>query len=151
MKKLIIMLITLFVGVLQVSAQTYCYKYLYSVDENGRKYVDGPRDYSFVTFKDSKRCCYMSNIDGSHVYGDDISEYKGSSNGILTYECTLKFKWFDFHGNPTEQELGEEHFYFSSDYSRMNYTRRVQTMKYNLAVYEKVEMPEGRQEGKKLY
>ena len=62
MKKLLMISTLLLVGVLSVSAQTYCYKYLFNVDENGMKFEDkifgGSNKYCYYTFTNNKNAFY---------------------------------------------------------------------------------------------
>ena len=53
----------LLVGVLSVSAQTYCYKNLYKVNKNGvKEKTSGMIEY--ITFTNNKSTCYESDENG---------------------------------------------------------------------------------------
>ena len=104
MKKLLMISTMLLVGVLSVSAQTYYYKYLFSVNTEGVKYMDKMfiQD-GYWTFTNNKGAVYKS--DKSGIKGDYSSTfiYKGTKNGKYVYQYRY------------------DYIYFNSDYSRMNY------------------------------
>lgn len=126
MKKLLMISALLLVGALSVCAQTYYYKYICTVDENGVRSKSG--DYSkYLTFTNNKGVVYESDRNGNaltqksfvdyHEY-QCIYNYIGSENGILKYK-QKDVTYIDILGK-TKTHKGTTILLFSSDYKRLN-------------------------------
>lgn len=147
MKKLLMISVMLLIGALSVSAQTYLYKYLYSVDENGVKSQGNPVKW-YYTFSNNKGTVYKSDKDGNSfgAYGTstfvksstqtDTYEYIGKENGILKYKQKdyTEITW----GGIVQKVEGSKFLYFSSDFSRMN----LKWLSNSVDIYERVTEPE---------
>lgn len=107
MRNLLMILVMLLAGAVSVSAQTYYYKYLFSVNKDGAKFKDQFLVGKYITFVQNKACCYDSDANGNvPSYSDPsvpgvIHKYEGTQNGKFVYE-------------------GFFTYYFNSDYSRVN-------------------------------
>ncbi|MBQ8064327.1 MAG: hypothetical protein IJ200_01550 [Prevotella sp.] len=83
MKKFIV-IIMLLCACMTSSAQTYCYKHIYSIDRDGVK-SQGTGRIVYYTFVDSKRCLYASDKNGNKEGGYKYY-FTGTRNNIHTYE-----------------------------------------------------------------
>lgn len=102
MKKLLMISVMLLVGALSVSSQTYYYKYLFSVDNDGAKYIDNMfQQGGYWTF--ANNIVYQSDKNGIKKQYSASFEYKGVKDGKNVYQYRY------------------DYIYFNSDYSRMNY------------------------------
>lgn len=106
MKKLLMILALLLVEVMSVSAQTYYYKYLYSVDGNGAKYKD----------KFFGKDCYITIPNSNKVYWSDEN---GIKQGTFTYSFVGEDKGIRKYRRYSQSD--EDVIYFNSDFSRMNW------------------------------
>ena len=125
----------LLAGVLSVSAQTYCYKYLYSENAHGVKskniILNG--SYVYITFINNKNACYSSDKDGySNVSGPGSKAvYEKTENGVIEYvqervDCGMGIV------------AGGGFIYrFSTDYSRLNSWNRFNSDPKRWDVYER--------------
>ena len=156
MKKLIMISALLLVGAMSVSAQTYLYKYLYTVDENGVKSQDLNPHVHYYTFSNNKGTVYRSDKDGNlrktgtplhlkNTTQTDTYEYIGVDNGILRYKMRdyTEFTW----GGIINNVEGEAFLLFSSDYSRMNH----KWLSNSVDVYERTTEPEKKNAPTQLY
>ena len=138
MKKIIMIMIVLFVSISSVSGQTYCYKHLYNVDTRGVK-LKVNTHYVYVTFINRFSVCYSSDKDGN-LSGStyDVCHYKGKDKkGTLIYETPLQS--FDRYGTLTNAGMRSSR-YFSADFSRMNFKNEL--LKDLIGVYERVSAPQ---------
>ncbi|WP_291554330.1 hypothetical protein [Bacteroides sp.] len=117
MKHTYLLVIALLLSVIvlqEVNAQTYSYKYLYSVNDDGVKVMVLGKDTKFFfTFSNNKRKCFLTDKNGvySGGYGQNSYEYIGTKNDMLIYkECNQNM----FHDT-------QDMLYFSSNYSRLNW------------------------------
>lgn len=137
----------LLVGALSVSAQTYYYKYLYSVDENGVKSQKMNPHKKYYTFSNNKGTVYESDKDGNliklgtplHVKASTETrtfEYIGRENSIFKYKLKdyTEFTW----GGVTNKVEGNQWLLFSTDFTRMNH----KWLSNSVDVYERVTEPE---------
>lgn len=104
MKKLLMISAMLLIGALSVNAQTYYFKYLFSVNNNGVKYMEEMfKQDGYWTFANNKSVVYKSDKNGI------INEYSAT----FTYKETRDGKYvFQYR---------KDLIYFNSDFSRMNY------------------------------
>lgn len=98
--------VMLLVGALSVNAQTYYYKYLYSVDGNGAKYKD----------KFFGKNVYMTIPNQNKVYWSDKD---GIKQGSFTYTFIGEEKGIRKYSRYSSSD--KDVIYFNSDYSRMNW------------------------------
>lgn len=144
MKKLFIISALLLVGALSVSAQTYCYKYVYAVSSDGVKSNRASSEgfYRYVTFTNNMNICYLSDKDG--FKNGNKMVYTKNDNGVIQYESeTIKF--------PTMSVRTGEVFKFSSDLSRMNYRNPFNPSDREWEVYERVAAPTEEKAPTQLY
>lgn len=123
----------LLVEVMSVSAQTYYYKYLYTVDkQSGVKKNPGSGWGQYFTFTNNKAHCYKSDKDGniSYVKGwnadansimERITVYNfiRTQNGMHIYQQT-KVETGGYNFIPKNTWGGTGTYTFSSDFSRLN-------------------------------
>ena len=64
MKKQLMILVMLFLGILPMSSQTYYYKYLYTVDKNSGMKSNYERPGKYLTFTNGRRVLYESDKNG---------------------------------------------------------------------------------------
>nr|DAN25932.1 MAG TPA: hypothetical protein [Caudoviricetes sp.] len=117
MKRTYLLVIGLLLSIIvlqNVNAQTYCYKYLHSINDDGVKVmVLGSNAKFFFTFSNNKKKCFLTDKNGvySSGYGQNSYEYIGSKNDMLIYkEC-----------NQNMFRNGQDMLYFSPNYSRLNW------------------------------
>ncbi len=116
-----------------MNAQTYEYKYLYSVRANGEKFNAQGHLFlwtgkGYFTFTDNFNKLYESDeqgkIDGVEM-GVIRATYQKTESGVLTYRRYCYPYTFDAYGNGyydyNNPSWLSEYFYFSPDYSRFNY------------------------------
>jgi hypothetical protein len=107
-------LLSLFASLNQVVAQTYCYKYQYSVkDEVKIPGIPAKGTIFYFTFTENKNKCFLTDKNEvySSGYGQNTYQYIGRKNGINIYkEC-----------NRNMFRNGQDMLYFSSDYGRLNW------------------------------
>ena len=90
-KKVLLLFILAIASWSAVEAQTYYYKYLYSVNEVGQKFLDDSYQSQFNTGKDvkyftfSNNMSYVSFTDKNGISRDVYFQYRGKSNGIYEY------------------------------------------------------------------
>ncbi len=146
MKKLLVISALFMLGALSVSAQTYCYKFLYCVTKDGVKkllpgQVSGALHY--MTFTNNKQMCYNTDKDGIYRmgYGQFSYRYIGKRNGMLVYkEQSTNMFW----SNTT--------LFFSPDFSRYNQKGQGYDASNSLTyVYEYVEDPYEEDTPEELY
>lgn len=116
-------------------AQTYTYKYLYTVNtETGVKsneYSSGRTIY--VTFTNGKNMCYPSDRNGvkvkaynpMQIYGTweegrDDYYYVSNSNGMVSYKQTLCTYHYDANFKKALLSEVVAYYNFSTDYDRLN-------------------------------
>ncbi len=146
MKKFFIFAMFIIAYSINVGAQTYCYKYLYTVDKEtgvrGKDYISEV----FITFAHNKNTCYQSDEDGikkvrSHGFNyynpcvtTGENEYTQTSiyNGIITYTSAIVIRC-----GMVTSEPRYEYILFSDDYQRLNEDRGFG----KIYVYERIEMP----------
>ncbi len=128
---------------LSASAQTYCYKYAYSVDpDTGAKERPSGEAYRYYTFNGNY--CYETDRDG-YKKNNIVLQYKGSQNNILVYEdpenLAAIIGW-----KPTR-------IHVASDFSRLNYISGIVSAysKNRIQVWERVESPESQKAPVQLY
>ena len=133
MKKLLMISIMLFIGAVSMSAQTYYYKYLYTVDkESGVKKSKGSGWGEYYTFTNNKNHCYKSDKEGniSYVKGYNLDansimeritvyNYESTQNGMHIYRQT-KVETGGYGFIPRNVWGGTGIYTFSNDFSRMN-------------------------------
>ena len=137
MKKIIMILVVLFVSISSASCQTYCYKHLYNVDTRGVKQKVNTH-YVYVTFINRFSTCYSSDKDGNLQGATDgnVCQYKGKDkNGTLIYEAPVKEYGFSLSNRGMRDTR-----YFSADFSRMNYKNEL--LKDVIGVFERVSAPQ---------
>lgn len=153
MKKLLMISAMLLVGALSVSAQTYYYSYLYTVDKNtGMKKKKEFMSGMYITFTNNKAHCYKSDKNGTlitpktynstaNTWLEQIAVYNftRSQNGIHFYQQTeVSTSMGNFSLMP--QTVGGTGLYtFSNDFSRMN---EGSNYSGNVDVYERTTSPE---------
>ena len=150
MKKFFLISAMLLIGALSVNAQTYLYKYLYSVDENGVKSQKMNPHKKYYTFSNN------SDKDGNlikigtplHVKASTETrtfEYIGKENNIFKYKLKdyIEYTW----GGITNKVEGNQWLLFSLDFSRMNH----KWLSTGVEVYERVTEPEKEQSPTQLY
>ena len=146
MKKLLMISTMLLVGVLSVSAQTYCYKYLFNVDENGMKFEDkifgGSNKYCYYTFTNNKNAFYESDKNGIDINTSlglspsTPAVYSKTENGILIYK----------------KKGLSEYYLVSPDYSRINLKYKpILRNRWETAVWERTTEPEKEHAPTQLY
>jgi len=137
MKKLLMISAMLLVGALSVSAQTYYYKYLYTVDKQSgvKKNPGNGSSGKYFTFSNNKANCYESEKDGTlyapKYYGgynpttnsiiDRIAVYNYTKtlNGMHIYQQT-KVETGGYNFIPKHTWGGTGTYTFSGDFSRLN-------------------------------
>lgn len=132
MKKLLILLSILMLCSVGASAQTYTYKYLFSVEKDTgvkkKHFKEGHKRY--ITFTNGKSFCYNSDQNGVKkaqtsfgflpIEGANEYHYDSNNNGIRLYKCITRSYTISAYGN--KQIVTETVYYynFSSDYERLN-------------------------------
>lgn len=136
MKNELLILLMLFVGMLSMSGQTYCYKHLYNVDANGVKQKVNTH-YVYITFVNNFSTCYSSDQYGNAGDGNGlVTQFKGKDgNGTLIYEAPI----IEFGMGLSNRGMRTTR-YFSSDLSRMNFKNEL--VKDCIGVYERVSAPQ---------
>lgn len=152
MKKLLLVLSFLLVGsCVAAFAQTYTYKYLYTVNtETGVKtneYSSGRTIY--VTFTNGKNMCYQSDKNGvkikaynpMQIYGTweegrDEYHYASSSSGMLSYKQLLRTYHYDANFKKALLSETIAYYNFSTDYNRLN---TIWGKDLSVHVYERVD------------
>ena len=157
MKKFFLISAMLLIGALSVNAQTYLYKYLYSVDENGVKSQKMNPHKKYYTFSNNKGTVYKSDKDGNSFGAYGTSTFVKSSTQTNTYEFIgkdngiLKYKQKDYTeitwGGIVQKVEGSKFLLFSSDFSRMNH----KWLSNSVDVYERVTEPEKQGAPTELY
>ncbi|MBQ5844092.1 MAG: hypothetical protein IIW52_04470 [Alistipes sp.] len=147
---LIVIVAILCCGGLECAAQTYCYKYLYTVNsDTGEKSMGGLKAHNiYITFTNNKNYCYESDKNGikkewqdpvyiSGIFKEGANQfyYTSSNNGMFTYRCVMKTCQHTFNG---KNVISETIFFktFSRDYKRLNSKNKDYP---NVRVYERVE------------
>lgn len=118
MKKLTTWFLLIFIlNCLSISAKTYYYKYIESVDYNGVKSIRWKKGYGiYITFTDNG--CYESDENGCRktfqtFLGTNYAnfyQYIGKKNNINTF----------MYKDPNPYNTHISYYYFSSDYNRLN-------------------------------
>ena len=146
MKKIIFVLVYLVLNIISVNAQTYCYRLLHSVNNQGVKSKTA-HTYRYVTFINNKSLCYTSDEYGNNkntAFSDaGVCEYKGKSNGNHLYVEPNHQVLQNFN------DIFGDTYIFSSDFSRMNY--KTKTFKDLILVYERVSEPKNEEAPIELY
>lgn len=144
-------------------SQTYCYKYVYSVDDNDAKTKNGgvaknKMDF-YLTFTQNKTCASFTDKNGISS-GGALLKYIQSNGDILTYKLAqiktgdalmssassgacagIKMSFgFDFNG--------DMYVYCNPSYSRLNIKHSSGTYTH---VYERVSSPESNNTPNQLY
>jgi hypothetical protein len=147
------------------NAQTYQYRYLHTVDEDGVK-TKGSGTNVYITFTNSqKNVCYFSDKKGTKSEHEDIYRYVKNQNNTYTYMCDVEAeakKKYPCTGNHFFDQWGEIkcmncasvegyvagtrfaygttklYLYFSTDFTRMNNPNRG-TYYPGTAVYERAD------------
>lgn len=170
-KKVLLLFILAIASWSAVEAQTYYYKYLYSVNEVGQKFLDDSYQSQFNTGKDvkyftfSNNMSYVSFTDKNGISKDVYFQYRGKSNGIYEYvleEVDLqKAMGNPIKGIPPTQNayrLGAAYMeqyslgggtimmFFSSDYERLNIRSNSGTH-----VLQRASMPDSQRRPDTLY
>ncbi len=171
-KKVLLLFILVIASWSAVEAQTYYYKYLYSVNEVGQKFVDGSyqtmfnesKKIKYFTF--SNNMSYISLTDKNGISQDVYYQYRGKSNGIYEYvleEVDLqKAMGNPIMGIPPKQEAyyragttlmeqymlggGTIRMFFSSNYERLNIISNSGTH-----VLQRASMPDSQRRPDTLY
>lgn len=161
MKKLLMISALFLVGALSVSAQTYYYKYLFTVDkQTGVKKSPGSGSTGdYFTFTNDKAHCYKSDKNGniSYVKGwnldansimERISVYNfvRTQNGMHIYQQT-EVVTGGYNFIPKNTWGGTGTYTFSSDFSRLN----VGGSGNDVQVYERSSSPDEQQTPTQLY
>lgn len=163
MKKLIILFFVLAASI-SLSAQTYYYKYLNTVNSNGVKtkmnnFYKG-QDI-FMTFVNNGNVLVPFTDKSGTSAGGIYCNYIGSGNGIITYKGFLSdnsYSWGYAMGLASQlgvpiglgADMGDEKrlkFHFSSDYSRLN----IELPSGIIHVLERRSSPESEQAPSTLY
>lgn len=155
MKKILCILVLLYMSILSVSAQTYCYKALFKVDKDGMR--EERKGYTYFTFANNMKTCYESDKYGNakktklpapsyQTVTAKAYKYVGSSNGMWIY------KEPDENFGFGHILYGKNYFYFSSDFSRLNeYYPASEYLEEFTIVYEKTEEPSEYEAPKQMY
>lgn len=170
-KKVLLLFILVIASWSVVEAQTYYYKYLYSVNEVGQKFVDGSyqtmfnesKKIKYFTF--SNNMSYISLTDKNGISQDVYYQYRGKSNGIYEYvleEVDLqKAMGNPIMGIPPTQNPyrvgaaymeqyslggGTIRMFFNSDYERLNIISNSGTH-----VLQRASMPDSQRRPDTLY
>ncbi len=124
MKKLTLLFILAFAGIVIAFGQTYYYTCIESVDKNGAKSKGDGGNY--ITFINNKNALYVSDKNGYKENNNSATFYfQGTnSNGIHEY-CFMR-STIDYNsGFPWKNKYTPDRnmmvFYFSSDLQRLNY------------------------------
>ena len=146
MRRLVLVILVFLFVSLSIHGQTYCYRLLHRVNNQGVK-METAHTYKYVTFVNNMTLCYESDESGNKkltTFADaGVCQYRGQSGGNHVYI------------EPNHQVLGSfnsmlgESFYFSSDFSRMNYKNK--TFPDMILVYEKVSAPKDEEAPIELY
>lgn len=110
-----------------LSAQTYEYKYLYSVRANGEKYKHLITLIKYMTFSKDGATCHNS-VDEDGTPGLFEAAYLERSNeGYLVYRVRVDepISGNIVDGYVTRKKWLDYYFYFSSDFLRMNFRDEV--------------------------
>lgn len=136
---------TLFMWMLPMSAQTYYYKYLYTVKKSsGMKTNDEINDGIYITFTNGKNVLYESDKNGMSKSRYPC-EYKGYSNSMHVYKETYEQNMFGRLG-------GWDTYTFSDDFSRMNYNTTISNyLQDDIRVFERSDAPEDQRTPSVLY
>lgn len=91
-----------------INAQTRAYLYSHSV-RDGVKFMDSYKNKIwYITFSPDQTKIYLTDENGVSRTGTPDGVYQGTENGIHVYKGGIAF-------------LGPGYFYFSSDFSRLNW------------------------------
>lgn len=138
MKKMLLFILVSSFFSLSGFSQTYCYKFLYYVNDEGMKSGKGLYDCFYFTFNKNKDKCYRTDKDG---YYDNRSgefgkyHYIGHKGQILVYKQNAT----------TLNDYG--YLYFSSDYEKLNWDDPFDDFmpgydKTNVRVFRRVDNPD---------
>lgn len=160
MKKAVLLFVLCLSFATTVKAQTWWYKYLYTVDkQTGMKKNPGNGSGGmYITFTNEKRHCYQSNKDGTlwkpennlyaSAYDDQVSVYNfvGTQNNMHVYRQTsIRMTYMGNVG-------GWGTYTFSTDFSRLNYNTTITSSFANeVRVYERSSPEERRIAPDQLY
>lgn len=126
---ILLLLATPFIFIQSASGQkktVYEYKYLYTIHEDGEKNTYTRFTYRYgslhyMTFSDDNKTCYSSDENGNNgfIYGSFVE----TRNDMLVYRA---YRYTIASGNIVDgysyqKQWLNEYFYFSTDFSRMNY------------------------------
>ncbi|MCM1332159.1 MAG: hypothetical protein NC248_06075 [Bacteroides sp.] len=117
---------------LTISAQTYCYKQVSTVNPKTEVRSKGTGNIMYITFTKNGSYCYESDRNGNAKV-QVAMKYSGINNKVLVYEMDNPFKFLTYK--------------FASDYSRLN----VSNGGLFIYVYERVSSPEEAQTPETLY
>lgn len=165
MKKLLIISAMLLVGALSVNAQTYYYKYLYTVDKNGIRKKTWSDGYAvYYTFSNNRGIVYRSDKNGNVMRFDDspyarmsalpvrptyIYSYTGSENGIIKYKLQdVQVPGTGYNYGKMITLTGDGFINCSTDYSRINVSI---CSECDVEVYERASEPEKKDAPTQLY
>jgi len=135
MKKILLLLVLISASCISVLSQTYYYKHIEDVDDNGVKTKKSGGIY--ITF--TKSSCYESDENGYQSGISDIYHYKETKDNLFVYSHDALEKeaeidrmyaksgvigvnvltmgaWLDGMG-----KLRYQYFYLSTDFSRLNH------------------------------
>ena len=146
MKKTLTISFMLLVGVLSTNAQTYYYKYLYTVSKSTGMKSNESFKGIYVTFTNGKHTVYESKKDGTVKSSSERPHlYQGYLNGMHVYkEQSTPNGYFPVPGWGT--------YTFSQDYSRMNYNTTIADfLADKVRVYERGQEPEMQNAPSHLY
>lgn len=132
MKKVMILLVLLTMLSVESFAQTYYYKYLFSVTTNGVKTKlnnDVLQKGIYLTFAKNKTILAPFTKSDGTSSNSVYSKYIGKSNGIITYSGLMADTYYDMgaaymmNANIKQDSFQDDkiiNFHFKSDYSRLN-------------------------------
>ena len=117
MKKVFLISVFLMLAVSYGYSQTYYYKCVAKIGENGEK--SKPESFNkgaYITFTNNKSSCYVSDKNGYKVKNDDASYvFKGTKNGTHIYQH------YATHPGTGYSWSWDIFYYFSSDFDKMQY------------------------------
>lgn len=130
MKKVALLLSICIFGCANIYAQTYTYRYLYTVakqtEEKSKTF--GVNYKKYVTFTNNKSFCYFSDQNGikssdmiSRGEGYNEYHYQSGTNGICSYKSTETFYTIYFGKKVPIGEPSVCYMNFSTDYERLNH------------------------------
>lgn len=125
--------------IMSASAQTYCYKFLYNVSDDGVKKqgVVKAGTIFYFTFNSNKSMCYLTTKDGVYTggYGQNSYRYIGKRNGMYIFK----------EQNTNMFAQGQNVLLFSEDFDRMNwscYIDKYASSEMGTRVLKRVENPD---------